>query len=263
MQKLTDHTRRGTILKYGTLFRHFVLEDLQQIFASEDCAMRGRMSSIMLMEFIFLACAVQFVQAQESHKLSARQVRQRWGVPITSLLLPGETRLVVVHQGSPPLLVYAPPGTSEAAWLTQISQVVMKARVVSRLSKLTPNEDWIETSVQMKILQVLKSTGHRSFNVGQEVSFVEPGGSLDIEGRQIDAIVEWARGYEVGKEYLIFAGLTPDNLLVIGPSSVFEIGPEASLRWLLKTKLRDRLSESSLSNVLEDIQRHADVVDEK
>jgi len=123
---------------------------------------------------------------------------------------------------------------------------------------LTPNEDWIETSVKMKILQVLKSTGRRSFHVGQEVSIMEPGGSLDLEGRQIDAIVKWARRFEVGKEYLIFASLSSANDLVIGAGSSYEIGPGGSLRWLLKTKAPDPLSESSLDSVLEEIQRHTD-----
>ena len=220
--------------------------------------MRRRMSPIMLVEFLFIACFAQFAQAQESHKPSVRRVVRRLSVPITSLLRPGETRLVVVYRGTPPLLAYAPRGTSEAAWLTRISRVVMRVRVVSRQSMLTPNEDWIETSVKMKILQVLKFTGRRSFHVGQEVSIMEPGGSLDLEGRQIDAIVEYGRRKEVGKEYLIFANLTSDNLLVIGYSSTFEILPGGSLRWLLKTKAPDPLSESSLDSVLEEIQRHAD-----
>lgn len=220
--------------------------------------MRRRIYSIMLVAFLFIACAVQFLQAQEPQMPRARQVRQRWGVPITSFLRPGETRLVVLFRGQLPLLAYAPRGTSEAAWRTQISRVVMRVRVVSRKSMLTPNEDWIRTFVKMKILQVLKSTGRRSFHVGQEVSIMEPGGSLDLEGRQIDAIVEYGRRKEVGKEYLIFANLTPDNLLVIGYSSTFEILPGGSLRWLLKTKLPDPLSENSLDSVLEEIQRHAD-----
>ena len=219
-----------------------------------------RIFSILLVEFLLIACTVQFVPAQETSKPSARQVLQRPGVPITSLLLPGETRLEVVLRDVPSLPAEPPPKTREAAWLTQISRVVMRARVVSSLSMLTPDEDWIDTLVKMKILQVLKTTGPRPFNVGQEVSFMEQGGSLDVAGRQIDAIVKGVIRYEVGKEYLIFANLTSANDLVIGPSAVYEIVSGASLRRLLKTHQSDSFSGSSLDSVLEDIQRYADVV---
>lgn len=143
--------------------------------------MHRRMLSIILMEFLFIACAVQFVQAQEPPKPSARRVHQQRGVPIKSLLRPGETQLTIVFARFPPLLVEPLPGTSKAAWKTRRADAVIIGRVKSRLSKLTPDEDWIDTSVQLKILQILKSTGHRSFNVGQEVSFIEKGGSLNIE----------------------------------------------------------------------------------
>ena len=205
--------------------------------------------------------AVQFAQAQKPHKASARQVSQQRGVPIISLLRPGETQLTIVSaQRDPPLLVLPPPGTSLAAWLTLGSEVVMKARVESRLSMLSPDKDWIDTSVQIKILQVLKSTDRRSFYEGQEVSFMERGGSLEVEGRQIDAIVRWASRFEIGKEYLIFAGLNSANDLVTGAGSSYEIVHGASLRSLVKTEPSDSISESSLNSVLEEIQLHADVV---
>lgn len=136
----------------------------------------------------------------------------------------------------------------------------MRARVVSKLSKLTPDEDWIDTSVKIKILQVFKPTGPRPFNVGQEASFMEEGGSLDVEGGQIDAIVKGVIRYEIGKEYLIFANLTSANDLVTGPSCVFEIGPGASLQRLLKTHQSDNFSGSSLDSVLEDIRHNAENV---
>jgi hypothetical protein len=221
--------------------------------------MHRRIFSILLVELLFIACAVQFVQAQDPHKPSARQVVRKRGVPIRSLLRPGETRLEVVSRDGPPQPAEPPSGTSEVAWLTQISRVVMRARVVSSLSMLTPDEDWIDTLVKMKILQVLKTTGPRPFNVGQEASFMEEGGSLDVEGGQIDAIVKGVIRYEVGKEYLIFANLTSANDLVTGPSCVFEIGLGRSLQRLLKTHQSDNFSGSSLDSVLEDVQRYADV----
>jgi hypothetical protein len=153
------------------------------------------------------------------------------------------------------------PGTSKAAMLTRRVDAVIIARVESRLSMLTPDEDWIDTSVQIKILQVFKSTGRRSFNVGQEVSFMEEGGSLNLEGRQIDAIVKWASRFEVGKEYLIFTEVNSNNELVVGPVNTYEIVPGGSLRSLLKTRQSDSITESPLNSVLEDIRHNANVVD--
>jgi hypothetical protein len=224
--------------------------------------MRRLISAILLVEFLFIAYAVQPEQTQDPLKPSARQVHQQRGVPIKSLLRPGDTQLTIVFARFPPLLVEPPPGTSKAAWKTRRADAVIIGRVESRLSKLTPDEDWIDTSVQLKILQILKSTGPRPFNVGQEVSFIEKGGSLNIEGRQIDAIVEWASRFEVGKEYLIFTDVNSNNELVFGVASAYEIVPGGSLRSLF-TRLSDSITENSLNIVLEDIQHNADVVDEK
>jgi hypothetical protein len=224
-----------------------------------------RIFSILLVEFLFIACAIQFVPAQETPNPSARQVYQpRRGVPITSLLRPEDTQLIIVSaRMNPPLSAEPPRGTSTAAWKTRLSKGVIIARVESRLSELTPDKDWIETSVQIKVLQVLKPAGLQSFNVGQELSFIEQGGSLNLEGRQIKAIVRWASEFEVGKEYLIFARALPNNELAIGPTFAYEILPGSSLRSLNKARPSDGITESSLNIVLEDIQANANVVDEK
>jgi hypothetical protein len=245
-------------------FHHSLLKDLRQVFADKECAMRRRISSILLVEFLVIACALQLVHAQAPPQSSERQVPQKRGVPITSRLHPGETRLTIVSaRRDPPLLVEPPPGMSRIAWVTRGADVVMIARVESRLSKLTPAEDWIDTSVQIKILRVLKSKGRRSFSVGEDVSFIEQGGSLEFAGRHIDAIVTWASRFEVGKEFLIFADINSNNELVVGFSSAYEIVPGGSLRGLLKTRRSDSISESSLNSILLEIEHSADAVDEK
>ena len=222
--------------------------------------MRRLISWILLVEFLFIACAIQLVQAQDPHK-SARKLQRRKGVPITSLFRPSETRLIVLLNRSPSFLVEPPPGMSQAAWLTQIADVVMRARVESMEATLTPAQDWINTSVRVKVLKVLKSTGGRSFAVGQEISFLEEGGSLDLGGRQIDAIVEWADRFEVGKEYLIFASLNSANDLMVGAGTTFEIVSGETLRSLLKPMGQvDSISGSSVNDVVKDIQRYTENV---
>lgn len=216
--------------------------------------MRKLKSSILLVVFFLIAFAVQSLQAQDPHKASARKVQRQKGIPIASLLEPGETRLVIVLNRSVHL-ADPPPGMSEVEWITQLADVVMRVRVESRESKLTPDQDWIKTSVRTKILQVLKPTGRRSFDVGQEASFLEEGGSLDLQGRQIDAIIEWADRFEVGKEYLIFAMLDSANDLLVGASSSYEIVSGTAFRSLSKDRRVDSISKSSVNNVLDEIQR--------
>jgi hypothetical protein len=209
------------------------------------------------MEFLLIAYAVQSSQAQDHHNPLARQVRRQRGVPITSLLRPSEKQLVVRFDRFPDGMADPLPGVSYSAWLTQLSDVVMRARVESRESALTSDQDWINTSVRAKVLQILKWTGRRSFAEGQEVSFLEEGGGLDLGGRQIDAIVEWADRCEVDKEYLIFAELNADNDLVVGPGSTYEIVSGKTFRSLLKTaRDADSIPKSSVNSVLEDIMRN-------
>jgi hypothetical protein len=86
---------------------------------------------------------------------------------------------------------------------------------------------------------------------------MEESGSLDLGGRQIDAIVEWADRFEVGKEYQILAAINSANDLLVGEGATCEIVSGAAFRRLLKDAPVDSISRSSVNSVLEDIQRNA------
>lgn len=225
--------------------------------------MRRLISWIVLVEFLFIACTVLPIQAQEPNNPPVRKVHRRTGVPITSLLRSSEKRLTVLLNKSPSIPAEPPDGMSQAEWLTQGADVVMRARIESTEATLTPDQDWIKTSIHAKVLQVLKSTGPRSFFEGQEISFLEEGGDLDLGGRQIEATVEWADRFQVGREYLIFAVINSANELLVSAGSTYEIVSGKALRSLLKPMGQlDTISKSSVNSILKDIQRNREKVEE-
>ena len=84
--------------------------------------------------------------------------------------------------------------------------------------------------------------------------------SSDLGGRQIEAIIDWADRWEVGKEYLIFGSINSANDLLVHPGSTYEIVSGKALRCLFKDRPDDSITGSSVNSVLEDIKRNTENV---
>ena len=163
-------------------------------------------------------------------------VQSRKGVPLQALGQGAERELVVEKDVSPPLAVLPPAGTPELTWLTSISDAVLQVRVQAIEPKLTDEHDWITSQVSAIVLDVLKAPAAGAFQPGASVRFTQDGGVMVINGRRIQAQLPYARGYAVGRTYLVFgvSGEAPGELIV-APQSTFEVQPNAQLA-SLKTR---------------------------
>jgi hypothetical protein len=184
------------------------------------------------------AIAVCMIGGTDGHAQveKAAAVQSRTGVPLQALGQGNERELVVEKDVSPPLSVLPPAGTSELAWMTSISDVVLLVRVQTIEPKVTNEQDWITSQVSALVLDVLKGPAAGEIQQGASVTFAQDGGAMVINGRRIRAELPYARGFSVGRTYLLFAtpGEAPGELIV-GPESTFEVQSNSQLA-SLKTR---------------------------
>jgi hypothetical protein len=163
-------------------------------------------------------------------------VRSKRGIPLARLIAPGQVSLVVEKDQPPPLWVAPPPGVGGLEWLTQLVDVVMLVRVESIIPELSPAEDWIKSTVRASVEEVLKATSLFAPTFpGDVVHFAQDSGELQIAGTRVRAILPWADSFEVGRRYLIFAGMTEDGQeYVVSPAGAYLVGVDHELLPLAK-----------------------------
>lgn len=176
----------------------------------------------------------------------AGAVQSRKGVPLQALGQGTERELVVEKDVSPPLSVLPPPGTSQLAWLTSISDTALLVRVQAIEPTVTSDQDWITSRVSAVVLDVLKAPAAGAVQQGSSVTFAQDGGVMVINGRRIRAELPYARGFAVGRTYLVF-GVPGEAAgeLIVGPESTFEVQPNAQLA-SLKTRGDATSAESEI-----------------
>jgi hypothetical protein len=143
---------------------------------------------------------------------------------IRALTKPGEAALVIESRRSRPLEVRAPEGTSTVDWMFRVSDVVLLIVADDVRSQLTRNEDWITSTVEASILEVLKTPDALPQQRGDRVLFEADGGQLIVDGVLVTATVPWAKQVEALKRYFLLAGINKDTkTLVVGPAGLYEI----------------------------------------
>jgi hypothetical protein len=151
-----------------------------------------------------------------------RTVRASAGRSIAAQLRPGDTEVIVTSIASPPLSVAPLPGVDPVEWLTSLSDVVIRVRSVGRTAALTTRGDWILSTVNTEIAEVLKNHARFELTVGSEWPMVLGGGQVNINGVAVRASVPWAREAHAGRTYLVFASVDEAGQLVTSPGSIFE-----------------------------------------
>jgi len=195
----------------------------------------------------------------ESGSNQVRSVRYARGRPIASLIKPDDTELVIVSSSSPPLIVTAPPGTSEIEWETHNADVVLQLRVDNVEPTLTDSGDWIETKVSAVVVDILKSTPKRSFSAGERVGFMADGGEIKMIAPStnrpitVKAEVPWSMPFQPGVDYLAFGWIPEDEKLVISPHAAYELTSDGHLRSLLRHRPADEVNGAPASQILEQI----------
>ena len=142
-----------------------------------------------------------------------REIIVRPTVPISTLLRPGDTR-VVIDYGSPPLRGFIPsfiPVGELLAGNALHADVVAVVRIEERRPRLTPDGTWIVTRVGGRIVEAFKPTTLRK---GDLLQFEQEGGALNLEGVSIECQAEWETDFSVGQEYLLFVSGSEASAIV-------------------------------------------------
>lgn len=140
--------------------------------------------------------------------------------------LNGNEKIVTVSSSvAPPLMVSPPADRDPLVWLSGVVDAVLVVEVVERKGAFTAEQDWVQTRVTAKIVEVLKRSDKKRFNVTESLTFVEEGGTVALGKAEIRAVVPWADPVAVGSQYLAFVNLTDDGSLVVGSESFYKRTP--------------------------------------
>lgn len=161
-----------------------------------------------------------------------RVVERTDGRTLGELARPGETRLEVVDRSFPPFAVGAEDPTIELTAHTRRADAVVVANVVEVYSRLTQRDEWLESTLEIEIEEVLKNAAKpNELIAGQRLSLRSEGGEISHNGTTIVARPNWARVPEKGKRYLYFLGKTDEgNFGAFPASATFEITPKTIRR---------------------------------
>lgn len=152
-----------------------------------------------------------------------REVTRKSNTKIADVMIPGETELMLVDVGDPPLAVTPEVPTSKSRWRTRHSDAVVIADARHKSSHLTPRGDWITSRVTLTVSQVLKPTSARLITAGTELMITEQGGELLVGAARVTAHPLGARLMTVGRRYLMFMNIDGETGEIgVGPGTIYE-----------------------------------------
>jgi hypothetical protein len=174
-----------------------------------------------------LAATLSGVAAQSPRRAQSN------GRPIAEQIRPNDTHLQLEINAFPPLLVRPLPGQSDIDFLTDGAIAALVIRVTGKRSELTNDASWIRSVVSARVERVLKNNPAAELKEGASIQFLENSGSLQFGKTRVDAVVPWAKSYELGKRYLVFGGLF-DGTFVSNPAAAYEEVNAITVRRLMK-----------------------------
>ena len=179
-----------------------------------------------------MSCLV--LQAEQAAPPKGERTRRAEsnGKPLSEQVRSDDQRLVLEINAFPPLLVRS--RGEEVEFLTDISDVVLVGRVVSKRPEITRLGNWIETAVVMAIEETLKSNDRLVLAEGNRVMFRLSGGTMQVNHATVEAIVPWTREVESGRRYLIFGTVLEDGQLLAPPAAIYEEADDGTMRWLMR-----------------------------
>jgi hypothetical protein len=159
----------------------------------------------------------------------------------------------VVRESSPPFMGPSDDPLAEIETLTRLADAVSLVRIKGKRAELNARKDWVSSSAEGVVQEILKNSSTRPLAVGQKVSLRERGGEVTVEGRRIVASDAWARRTSIGREYLVFWAMRPDgSWTTFGEVYTFE---REGTRWtrLLTTPRADAVGAMDSDRVLAEI----------
>jgi len=175
----------------------------------------------------FAAALITFAFTWDS-SVAAQKVRtlRQNHEPLVSRLLPDDEVVIVEHLMGPP---YPAPVTktreTELKDLNRWQEIVVIHQVVPQ-SSFAMNGTWLNTKVQARVMQTLK-TGPLATTPGKLIEFTHEGGELKVNG----VIIRSAAGlsFDPNSRYLVALRFDRD-LQAWQPVAIFELDNLGSLR---------------------------------
>lgn len=156
-----------------------------------------------------------------------RIMRRAPGVSILYALSRVDHRLIVIDNGPPPFGGGSPGGLDprrELRALTRSASAVVAGRVVAIHSQVSRDGTFLESTVQLRVEELLKATAASTPAVGDVLPLRLHGGTLRRDGREVVALRSWATLPEEGGRYLYFLVELDDGTFLPPPeTALFEL----------------------------------------
>jgi len=167
--------------------------------------------------------------------------------------------LMVSDNRDGPLMVFPAPGTSTIDWLVSASDAALMLHVTRKIGRITARGDWVESTIEAKVTEVLKGSPYRKLIPGDSLTFQEDGGEVLINGTRVVASVPSARAIIRGEDYLLFVNIDRARRdIIAGPESTYQVvGSRLSRMKTFEMVLDDDIEVLPLTEVKERIKDKA------
>lgn len=91
------------------------------------------------------------------------------------------------------------------------SDAVVEARAQTAVSYLTKDQTFVYTDWTFTVLHVLKDNSKSPTAIGSNIVVVQPGGKLQISGRNVSATDVNFKEFQAGERYLLFLNYVPET----------------------------------------------------
>ncbi len=88
--------------------------------------------------------------------------------------------------------------------IAQGADAVLVGVLKGKASFLTKDRDFIFTDFQMEVEEVIKNNPAAPLSLGSEITVTRPGGTLEISGREVRAVVGSFKPFQLGGKYVLF-----------------------------------------------------------
>ena len=167
--------------------------------------------------------------------IETRRATMESGKQITDYLVPGVQEMEINDRTVTPWMAFG--GKNEFADLGRRADVVVVGRVAKIHAELNESTDWVNSTVDLHVEQVLKSgSGLADISAGQTVSIQIRGGIVAVDGVRVTAKGANEELPELTKRYLYFLAVSPTTF--IPPDRVIQAPQLLPFPWVSTFEIR-------------------------
>ena len=184
-------------------------------------------------------------------------IPRRAGQSIASRIPPGATSVVVIDATPAPFTMPIPEGMSRLEYETRLHDAVGIVRIEGRHGELTPEGDFILSTLDAVVVEVLKPAAGGQLVPGQQkVTLRVIGGVTTVGNVTVTAKSASVEPVQPGDTYLMFLVLDSEGFLRPSPDAQFKVA--GSSLWPLDSR-GHRGMPDSLSEMVAGIRRFKDL----